>query len=134
MVEITQVDGFGTAFTASGPGMNWPFYAGAKPLYLAPGQHTLGLKVGEIDENIGNVGGGKVGTVGAYAAAAKPKVTATFVANHVYRFTANLEGGAIEVTLWDETSGAKTRTRIGSWTADSNGGYSENALPSGGHR
>lgn len=135
-VEITRVDGLATAFTASRVGLNWPFFSGTKPLYVSPGQHTLGLKVGEIDENYGNVGGGQVGVVGAYAAAAKPAITATFAANHVYRFTANLDpsGSAIEVILWDETGGVAIRSRVADWTMYSNGGYSENALPARGRR
>ena len=57
-----------------------------------------------------------------------------FAANHVYRIGANLEGGAIVIVLWDETDGPKTRSRVATWTVDSNGGYSPSALPSHGRK
>jgi len=133
-VEIVQVDGLGDNFTASGPGLNWPFYNANKRLYLAPGKHTLALSIGEIDETYGNVGRGSVGEVGADTASATPSINVDLVASHVYRIGANLEGSVIKISLWDETNGAATRFSVATWTVNSGGVYMEATLPSGGRR
>jgi hypothetical protein len=134
VIHITTIDGLVTAFTASMPGLAWPGYG--RPLYLSPGGHMLVLDVGETDEEIGNVGGGRTGAVGWSTAGAKPTVTATFVANHIYRFTANIDpsGKSIDLTLWDETGGSATRSRVANWTVNADGAYTEATPPSGRHR
>ena len=133
-IMISQLDGMADGFTASHRGLNWPVSALKKPLYIAPGKHALVLTISDIDEVYGNVGHGEVGETGAYTSGAKPTVTVDFAANHVYRIGANLEGGAIVIVLWDETDGPKTRSRVATWTVDSNGGYSPSALPSHGRK
>ena len=133
-VEIVRIDGLGYNFTVNRAGMNWPIYNTNKRLYLAPGKHSLGLNIGEIDETYGNVGKGSVGEVGAYTAAATPIINVDLVASHVYRIGANLEGSVIKITLWDETNGAATRVSVTTWTVNSGGAYMESTLPSGGHR
>jgi hypothetical protein len=124
-IHITGVDGLAFDFTASSPGLTWPGYVGLKPMYLAPGWHTLELNISYSDPKYGNVGGGAVGEVGVYAAGSKPMVKMELAANHIYRITATLIGRAIEVTLWDETSGIGNRTSVRSWTTKGNGIYME---------
>jgi hypothetical protein len=131
-VIISKIDGLADSFTASGKGLNWPVFEFVKPLYLAPGKHALVLSISEIDETYGNVGHGETGEIAAYTSGSKPTINVEFAANHVYRIGANLEGGAIVIVLWDETGGPKTRSRVATWTVDSNGEYSESALPSHG--
>ena len=133
-IHIISVDGLISTFEASSPGLTWPDYGFR--LFLSPGRHTLVLDVEETDEEVGNVGGSRTGAVGWFTAGAKPTVTATFVASHVYRFTASIDPSDrfIALTLWDETGGSATRSRVTDWTVNADGAYTEATPPSGGHR
>jgi hypothetical protein len=126
-IVMTRIDGLGAHFEASSPGVNWA-PGGDDPLYVAPGSHALMLNVEEIDEVYG-VNGRNIGAVGASVAASQPTLTAEFLANHVYRLTADLNGGTIEVTLWDETAGSSARSEVAIWTLDSNRNYTEDRPP-----
>ena len=133
-IHIIAVDGLISTFDASSPGLT--LLLSSKPLYLSPGEHTLVLNVFETDEDVGNLGGGRTGAVGWSTAGAKSTVTAIFVANHMYRFTASIDpsGRFIALTLWDETGGSARRSRVTDWTLNANGAYTEATPPSGGHR
>jgi len=127
-IQITRVDGLVASFDASRPGANW-VPGGNRPLYVSPGKHTITLDIGQIDEVYGKTGRNDVGVVGAYAAGSRPTLTVEFAPNHAYRFTANLNGTVIDVTLWEETAGTSPRVAAATWRLDSNRGYSENIPP-----
>ena len=115
-VNIFLVDGLVADFEASSPGANW--FASKQPLYLAPGKHTLFLKIAEIETT----------KHGNFASGNRPTITVQFAASRVYRFTANLsvDKKAIDVTLWDETGGTAKRSSVAKWTFDSNWDYTRN--------
>jgi hypothetical protein len=131
-VHINTVDGLISTFDASSPGLT--LLGSTTPLYLSPGGHTLVVSADETDEIDGNVGGGRTGAVGYSSAGAKATITETFVANHVYRFTASIDPSNkfIALTLWDETGGSAKRSRVTSWNLNAEGAYSEATPPSGG--
>jgi hypothetical protein len=90
--------------------------------------HALTLGISEIETtNDPNV----IGDAGAFVSGAAPTITAEFLPQHVYRFAAYLEGKSIDLVLWDETGGSPTRSRVASWTLDSNRAYSQNPVLSG---
>ena len=136
-IVLGRVDGMATNFTASDGGYDssliyaWISHVIHEPdsLYLAPGKHSLDLRISYSDESYGNVGGGQTGLVGTYSAGGTPTIKVDLVARHVYRLGANLEGAEILITLWDETNGATARTNAATWTVKSNGGYIEATLP-----
>jgi hypothetical protein len=131
-ISIIAVDGFVANFTASHPGPNWPLHTPL--LYLAPGAHTLTLRISEIEEVIGVNSGNSAGIVGATSSGNKPTITTEFLANHAYRFGAFLNGYSISLILWDETNGRATRPQAASWFLNSNSNYSDSPAPSGRHR
>lgn len=131
-IRIVQVDGLTANFDASSPGINWP--TSKKSLYLEPGKHVLALDIGEIDTETGDTGHGASGITGAVASGSTPTINVEFKANHTYRFAAYLVRGWIDLTLWDETDGAKTRSEVANWTFDSNSNYSDSSAPSGGRK
>jgi hypothetical protein len=129
-VNISKIDGLVAGFEASAPGFH--LFGNGKLLYLAPGKHDLLLAVYQMDTEYGDVGrGGSTVPVGDFTYGNHPLVTGQFVANHIYRFTANLSSShnVIDLTLWDETSGVGGRSLVNKWTIDSNAGYSESAAP-----
>jgi len=126
-IDIAEVDGLISGFTASLPGLNW--FIPRTQLYVAPGKHTLKVNISEIDTEYGNVGHGRTGAIGDSTAGGRPTITVEFAANHVYRLAAYLRGSTIELILWDETAGVASRFRAESWTMDSNSSYSENIPP-----
>jgi len=127
-IQIIRIDGFSANFDASRPGANWSFTVPSHPLYLAPGKHAITLDIAEVDTDIGEIGHGRIGTVGELDTGSQPILSVELAASHVYRFTANLGGSAINVSLWDETGGTAGRFLVASWTVDSSGSYLENSF------
>ena len=133
-INIKKVDGLTANFPTSNPGSNRFFYSATKRLYLSPGQHRFILDISEINSDYGGVGHGAVGIVDTVVSGSAPTITVELKANHIYRFAAFLAGGTIELILWDETGGAKTRSEVANWTLDSNSNYSDSPAPSGARR
>src|ERR1035438_8633394 len=107
-IVLERVDGMVTNFTASDGGYDSSLIYAAishmlhapDSLFLAPGKHSVDLKISYTDESYGNVGGGQTGLVGTYAAGAAPTINVQLSANHVYRIGATSVRGGMEVTLW----------------------------------
>ena len=127
-IMITRVDGLVANFEASKPGYNWPFHQ--EPLFLSPGIHTISLDIAESDVEAVYSGSSSGGIIDvASSSGNQPTITAVFAAKHTYRFTANLAGSYIDLTLWDETSGPSSRSEVQSWSLNSNSEYSETHNP-----
>ena len=122
-IDIIQVDGVMAGFTASCPGLNW--FAIKKPLYFAPGKHTLKLSISQNYSEMGDVGHGRTGAVGDFTAGGQPTITVVLTGSHVYRLAAYLAGNSIDLALWDLSADPALRVRVASWILDSNGGYTE---------
>jgi hypothetical protein len=125
-IVVVQVDGLSTGFTASREGMNWREFGKAKPLLLEAAKHKLELNI-SYSEAVGQgepgrpspQGGGdqdSAAGTGEFKATSIAEIFASLETGHVYRITANYEDEAISVVLWDETDGARTRTRVADWS------------------
>jgi hypothetical protein len=124
-VIIVQVDGLHTDFTASHQGLNWHESGKIKPLLLAATEHALALNISYAETAGGGSGRpspqgtgdqGSIGGIGESKATSIAKIFASFEAGHVYRITADFEGEVIGVVLWDETNGARLRSRVADWS------------------
>jgi hypothetical protein len=125
-INIDSMDGFAVNFAASDPNSPGIFY-GKKPLFCSVGRHVFILDIAQVDARFGEIRKGGVGEVGDWSAGALPTVTADFTANHVYRFTAELDGAGslIVISLWDETNGASKRSCVAHWTVDGDGHFND---------
>jgi hypothetical protein len=124
-IKIVQVDGLHADFTASHEGLNWHEFSKDKPLMLTPAKHELALNISYAEAAGGGPRGpspqgtgdqGPIGGIGEYKATSMADIFASFEAGHVYRITADFENEAISVVLWDETNGARGRTRVADWS------------------
>ena len=124
-IIIVQIDGLRSDFTASHEGPNWHESGKAKPLLLAGTQHKLELNIsyseaaGGGPRHLSPQGPGDPGSsvaVGEYKGTSIAEIFGSFETGHVYRLTADYEDEVISVVLWDETSGARERTRVADWS------------------
>jgi hypothetical protein len=124
-IIIVQVDGLHCDFTASHEGLNWHEFGKVKPLLLAATKHEFALNISYAEgagggprrlTPQGTVDQGSIGGVGEYKATSIADIFASFEAGHVYRLAADYEDEAISVVLWDETNGARVRTRVADWS------------------
>jgi hypothetical protein len=103
-VVISRIDGQGVGYPAS-------LYEARTAVFVSPGRHSIVLSINSVRETDKNNGE----WASTSAVSATGSFNAEFLANHAYRFTAELEGGRFEVTLWDETGGLATRSSAGGW-------------------
>ena len=135
-IIVAKIDGLNDKFTASSPGVPWLNGLYSKtPLYLSPGRHLLTLDISsDVESFYGNAGGSNTGETGTYVAGSQSNIAVSFAADHVYRFTADLAGNVILLTLWDETDGTTTPSVAQKWSLSVRGVYSEDALPADNRR
>ena len=124
-IEVVQVDGLRSDFTASHEGQNWHAVGEVKPMLLAPTKHKLELNITYSEAAVGGTrppgpqgsgDQGLVGGIGEYKAASIAEIFASFEAGHVYRITADYADEAIGVVLWDETNGVRVRDPVAEWS------------------
>jgi hypothetical protein len=124
-VEVVQVDGLHSDFTASHQGLNWHGSARANPLLLAASKHHFTLSISYAEAAGGGPRGpspqgsgdqGPDGGIGEYKATSIAEIFPSLEAGRVYRITGAYENEAIVVILWDETEGALVRTRVADWS------------------
>jgi hypothetical protein len=134
-VTLMKIDNAVVNVTISHVGMNFMIYNAKKPIPLSPGSHTLSLYLSDIEESIGNVGHGDVGVVGRFTAASHPVIVANLLPRHEYRIGANMtkKNDGLEIDLWDVSKESTGRTKIFTWTVDSNGMFADSATSGGGH-
>jgi hypothetical protein len=119
-INIVKIDGLDAGFP-SGPWgqmvdtfddrrMLWDQ---AGKVWISPGRHTLAISmIADAGETDGQRNDGSIGPVSDWSESATGTIDAEFVANHMYRL---ISWEAFDVTLWDETNGMATRSKVGTW-------------------
>ena len=113
-VVVAKVDGYFAKFDAADPQV-FRFLRSKQPLYLSSGNHALTIRLFG-SEDLDPYTDGQGGTVsGLEEIEATDVIKVEFLPNHIYRFVASYSNRVFRVDLWDVTSGAATRTRVGNW-------------------
>jgi hypothetical protein len=113
-VVVAKVDGYFAKIDAADPQV-FRFLRSKQPLYLSSGNHALTIRLFG-SEDLDPYTDGQGGTVsGLEEIEATDVIKVEFLPNHIYRFVASYSNRVFRVDLWDVTSGAATRTRVGNW-------------------